>query len=221
MKKAIVIIAIFLPWIIRRQLLKVLFGYKIHKTARIGFSYIFPKMLVMEANTRIGNLTVCKGIDLLCMKNNSCVGNGNWITGFPSGSLVHFVNHKDRRPQLIMGEDSAITHRHIIDCTNSVTIGSFSTFAGYRSQIVTHSIDLENSIQSSLPVTIGSYCFVGTDCVILGGGLLPDFSILGAKSLLNKKYSEGYYLYAGVPARPIKKLSPELAYFSRKTGFVK
>jgi len=69
-------------------------------------------------------------------------------------------------------------------------------------------------------VRIGDYCFVGTNSVLLGGSALPDFCVLGAKSLLNKTFTETYQLYGGVPARPIQKLSPDCKYFQRTKGFV-
>ncbi len=174
----------------------------------------------MEEGSSIGHLTLCKNIDLLHLGAHSTIGRGNWITGFPLGPSPHFYNEKDRRPQLILGEHTSITHRHLIDCTSSVTIGRFTTFAGFQSQILTHSIDVEKNCQASSPVRIGDYCFVGTNCVILGGSILPDFSVLGAKSLLNKSFTESYQLYGGVPAEPIKKLSPDYAYFRRTVGFV-
>jgi hypothetical protein len=49
-----------------------------------------------------------------------------------------------------------------------------------------HSIDLHECRQSSKPFAIGEYCFVGTGCVILAGSELPDYSVLGASSLLNR-----------------------------------
>ena len=221
MKKILMLIILFLPWSLRRWILIALFDYQIHPTARIGFAWVFPKKLIMEANSSIGNLTVCKNIDLIYLQHYSTIGRGNWITGFPSDSLEHFSHEKDRKPQLILGEHSAITNRHLIDCTAAVTIGKFSTFAGFQSQILTHSIDLEHCRQSSAPITIGSYCFVGTNCVVLGNSSLPDYSVLGAKALLNKKYTDTHYLYGGIPASPLKRLTQELSYFSRSTGFVK
>jgi hypothetical protein len=44
--------------------------------------------------------------------------------------------------------------------------------------------------------------------------------VLGAKSLLNKAYSEPLHLYAGVPARPIKPLPADWKYFQRTDQFV-
>ncbi len=219
MKKLLMILSVVLPWLVRRRLLEKFWGYQLHPTSRIGLAWIFPKQLIMAEHTAIGHLTVCKNIDLLHLKCHAVIGRGNWITGFSSEPSVHFMHQKDRHPQLILEEHAAITHRHIIDCTHTVTLGAFSVFAGYQSQILSHSIDLDRCRQSSAPISIGKYCFLGTNCVLLGGSILPDYSVLGAKSLLNKSYQDTHYLYAGVPARPVKPL-PELLYFSRKTGFV-
>lgn len=209
-----------LPWNVRRSFLEKQFGYQIHPSCRIGLSWIFPTRLIMEEGSQIGTLTVCKNIALLHMKAHALIGNGNWITGFPVGPSRHFAHEPDRQPQLIVGEHAAITHRHLIDCTNSVSIGKFTTMAGFQSQILTHSIDLEKNRQSSGRVRIGDYCFVGTNCVLLAGSALPDFCVLGAKSLLNKAFSESHQLYGGVPARAIEKVSPDFEYFRRTKGFV-
>jgi len=213
-------LSLLLPWPLRRRLLSLVFGYRLHPTSRIGLAWIFPKQLSMDAHSQIGHLTLCKGLDLLQLGPYASIGRGNWITGFPAGSSKHFVHQDNRRPRLLIGEHASITHRHLIDCTDTVSIGDFSTFAGFRSQILTHSIDIETCCQTSAPVSIGKYCFLGTDCVVLGGSLLPDNSVLGAKSLLNKQYHEEYWLYAGVPAKPVKRLANDLAYFSRPVGFV-
>ena len=214
------IFSILLPWPLRRRVLEKYFGYDLHSMSRIGMAWIRPERMILEAHSRIGHFTVCKGLDLLWLKEYSRLGKGNWVTGFPLGEHEHFKHQVERKPQLIMEVHSAITNRHIIDCTNTVHIGSFSTFAGFRSQILTHSIDLENCRQSSAPVTIGNYCFVGTNCVLLGGSGLPNYSVLGAKSLLNTDYQQEYHLYAGVPAKPVKELNKDYRYFMRTTGFV-
>ena len=164
---------------------------------------------------------MCKSLGLGHLREHAFVGNGNWITGYPPGSSGHFSQQPDRRPELILGRHAAITNRHLIDCTATVSIGAYTTFAGFSSQILTHSIDLASSRQAASPVTIGEYCFVGTNSVLLGGSVLPDRSVLGAKSLLNKVFKETGTLYGGVPAKPISALPVEqMAYFRRETGFV-
>lgn len=214
------LLSLLLPWNARRSLLEKQFGYQLHPTSRIGLAWVFPERLVMEEHTSVGDLTVCKNISLLHLRAHATIGRGNWITGFPLGPSRHFAEETDRRPELIVGEHAAITHRHLIDCTNSVTIGSYTTFAGFRSQILTHSIDLARNRQASAPVRVGERCFVGTNCVLLAGSALPDFCVLGAKSLLNKAQTETHTLYGGVPARPLEKIPADLAYFTRSEGFV-
>jgi acetyltransferase-like isoleucine patch superfamily enzyme len=120
----------------------------------------------------------------------------------------------------MMHEGAAITKHHHIDCTSPVSIGKFTTIAGYYSQLLTHSIDIIESRQDSHPISIGDYCFVSTNVVILGGAQLPDYSVLGAKSLLNKKLNQPYALYAGQPAVFVKTIDKEAKYFTRTEPFV-
>lgn len=220
MKKLIMLLSFLLPWGARRALLRSFFGYDIDPTSHIGLAWIAPERLVLEAHTSIGHLTVCKNLALLHLREHAVIGRGNWITGFPLGPSRHFASETERRPELVLGEHSAITHRHLIDCTNRITIGRFTTFAGFRSQILTHSIDIAQSRQASAPIRIGDYCFIGTDSVLLGGSVLPDFCVLGAKSLLNKSFTQTHRLYGGVPARELQELPADYAYFRREVGFV-
>jgi hypothetical protein len=212
--------SVVLPWPLRRLVLQRFLGYRMHPTSRIGFSLVACDHLLMEENSRIGHLNVFKGLRLVHLSSDSSIGSLNWITGYPAGCTRHFSSEADRRPELYLGCHAAVTNRHLLDCTARVSIGAFATFAGFRSQILTHSIDLKHSRQASSPVSIGEYSFVGSDCVILGGSVLPSRSVLGAKSLLNKSFSESYWLYGGVPARPLKELPAEWAYFVRARGFV-
>ena len=212
--------SLIFPWRIRKILLVKLLGYKIHSSAKIGYSLVYPYALEMGEGATIGHLTCCRNIDLLKMEKKSIIGNFNWIGGIPSLDKRFFSSQSERCPELIISEHSAITSRHLIDCTDSVHIGSFSIIAGYRSQILTHSVDINEARQYSFPVSIGDYCFVGTSSTLLAGSTLPNYSILGASSLLNKKYQIEYTLYAGVPAKPKKTLSKEWNYFLRKTGFI-
>jgi acetyltransferase-like isoleucine patch superfamily enzyme len=220
MKQLLTLFSILLPWPMRRSLLEKQLGYSIHPSSYIGFSWIFPGQLIMEENSRIGHFNVCKKIDLLHLGAHSIVGHLNWITGFPSGPSRHFAHQTDRRPELLIETHAGISSRHLIDCTSLVRIGAFATIGGFRSQLITHSVDFAANRQSAEPIEIGEYCFVGTNCVMLGGSSLPHHSILGAQSLLNKKWNEPYRLYGGVPAKPVKELSPELEYFQRTEGFV-
>jgi acetyltransferase-like isoleucine patch superfamily enzyme len=210
-----------LPWPLKRLLLQRLFGYQLHATARIGVAWVYPRYLRMAAGARIASLTVAVNFDVLELGELASIGRSNWITGFATGTTSpHFAHQSDRRAELLLGDHAAITKNHHIDCTNSITIGPFSTIAGYRTQLLSHAIDLQLNRQHSQPIRIGAYCLVGTSCVILGGSVLPDHCVLGALSLLNKAYTETWCLYAGQPARRMKSIEATAAYFSRRHGYV-
>ena len=211
---------VLLPWPLRRVLLQRIYGYQLHPSSRIGLAWVFPRKLVMESGSTIGHLTVCKGLELLALGEYACIGRLNWISAYPRDQATHFGHIKGRQPQLVLQAHSAITNRHIIDCNEKVSIGRFTTVAGYRSQILTHSIDLRECRQDAKPVTIGCYCFIGTACTILGGTVVPDYSVVGAHALLNKAFDEPYRLYAGVPATVVAELDPNMKYFTRNFWFV-
>jgi len=219
MRLMIAVLTVWLPQGIKQPLLNKLLGYEIHHSARIGLSLIYPVRLIMGPNSRIGSLNLCKGLSLLEIGEFGIIGNLNWITAVPIEASA-FSDEIDRKPQLLLREHAAITNRHLIDCCNKVEIGRFSTFAGFRSQILTHAIDLNNSLQQSAPVSIGDYCFIGTSSVVLAGSVLPNHCVLGASACLTEAFSEEYTLYAGVPARAVKSLNSDMKYFDRKHGFV-
>ncbi|MDR3792609.1 MAG: hypothetical protein P4L03_04425 [Terracidiphilus sp.] len=221
--KLIVFIAAWpLPWLLRRAVLNATCGYKIDRTAKISrWALLLPARLEVGAHAYIGAFSVCKGLTLLKVEEYGRIGAFNWITAFPEGTeSLHFSADMERKPQLIVERHAAITNRHLIDCTDEVTIGAFTTFAGFRSQILTHSINLKESRQRCKPVHIGHHCFIGTNCVLLGGSTLPDCSVLGAHSLLTSNPQTPWYLYGGVPAKPIHVIGKEDQYFTRSHGYV-
>ena len=208
------------PWPVRRRLLRALFGYEIAPTARIGFSLILADRVTLKEGSRIGSLTLIKGIQSIFIDEFASLGSLNWVTGFPRGNTSHFTLEKDRRASLHLHMHSAITGRHLIDCTDRVTIGAFTTVGGWRSQILTHAIDLRTGRQSCAPVTIGRYCFVGTGAILLKGSCLPDKSVLAAGSVLTRAMTEENTVYGGVPANAIRPIDAGAKYFTRSVGFV-
>lgn len=221
-KKALVYFFIFLfPWSIRRLVLEKLFKYKIAKSANISrFSLVLPNNLIMEENSSISAFTMVIHLNYLILGNNSLIGRSNWITGFQRDSRQHFSHVENRDPSLIIGKHSAITKHHVIDCTDKITIGDYTTIAGYRSQFLTHSIDYVLARQTCAPIEIGNYCIVGTNSVFLPDSKLPDYSICGANSVVNKKLEKVYCLYVGIPAIERKALEKGSKYFTREIGYI-
>lgn len=221
MKLLLKICIVGLPWRLRRWCLMRCFGYEIDATARIGWAWIFPRRLQMGPRSQIGHGTVAVHLDEIRLEESAGIGRLTWITGFPSGTgSAHFGHVTDRVSRLWLEPHAAITNRHLIDCTCEVRVGAFATVAGFRSQVLTHSIDVVRNRQDAQPIAIGPRSFVGTGCILLGGARLPACSVLGAGSVLNKAYEASHTLYAGQPARPIKPLDPGARYFQRESGFV-
>lgn len=209
------IVIVPLPWFLKRRLLVLLFGYKIHPTATIGLSFFYPDNLEMEAYTRVGHFNVAINLNLIVMKEKSSITRSNWITGYPIKQNKYFSDKVDRKPVLICGKDSAITKNHMIDCTDAVTIGDYTSIAGYGTQILTHSTSLRTNRQDCSPITIGSNCFIGTRSILLPGTSLPKQSVLGAGSVLTKSFVDSFSLYAGTPAVFVKKMDSSYAFFHR------
>jgi acetyltransferase-like isoleucine patch superfamily enzyme len=209
------------PWAVRRLILTFIFKYSIASSARIGFSIVLARNLSMGAGSRIASFTICNAIDQCVLGERGSIGTFVYITGYPTTKTEHFAHVPNRKCQLLVGAHSAITSRHFIDCTAGVTVGEFSTVAGIRSQIMSHSINLKECRQDCAAVFIGHYCFVGSGSILLPGSSIPDYCVIGAGCVVSKKLVDSGCLYGGVPARFIKRLSIDATgYFRRETGYV-
>jgi serine acetyltransferase len=215
----LVYVASFLfPWSLRRRWLALWFGYELHPSSRIGLSLFMPGHLVMGEGARVGHLNVCRQVDLVEIGDHAIIGQWNWITGMPSGDPEFYQGMEGRRAEFVLGPHSAITSRHYFDCAERVTIGAYTSIGGIRSQIFTHGVDLQNSKQAAKPVTVGSYVLVRTGSILLPGSSVPDKSVIGAGAVVTGPLDKPLWVYAGVPAKPIRELPPDLGYFNRTRG---
>lgn len=215
--RAFVSIALMpLPWGLRRPLLGLLLGFRLHPKSHIGFALVLAERVVLEEGARIGHFTLVSPIGLIHLHAHATIGRGNKIMG---GQQTHlYPNERSRVSALIMEEHSSLTREHYIDCTNTVTIGRFTVVAGWGSQFLTHSPDLSTSTQISAPLRIGAYCFLGTRIIILKDAVLPDYCVLSAGSVLRDAQSETHWLFSGVPAKAIMRLDANAQFFHRTHG---
>jgi len=198
-----------------------LLGYQIDSSAWIGRSIVNVVNLQMGPGSRIGHMSIIRNLESLELSDGARIGTFNWIFGYVGKSLDFFKEEIYRKSTLIVGEQSAITARHIIDCIDGVNIGKFSIVAGHRSQLLTHSIDLKQARQSCAPITIGDYCFIGTGCILLKGANVPSCSIVSAGSVFSATtVSQKYSLFSGNPAVIVKQIPENYAFFCRLEGFI-
>jgi len=64
-------------------------------------------------------------------------------------------------------------------------------------------------------VTIGSYCWLAMNSVVLPGVTLGDFTVVGAGAVVTKSFPEGHVVLAGNPARVIRTLDPATCHRHR------
>ncbi len=95
----------------------------------------------------------------------------------------------------------------LIAIGDRVTIShNTSIFAHTATPVVTYLSEIYHDVK---PVSIGDGAWIGASCIILPGVQVGMHCMIGAGSVVTKD-TEAYSLYAGNPARKIKKLpSPE------------
>lgn len=203
----------------RAALYRRLCGYRIAKDASVGVALIAVAVADLEAGARIGHFTIVRNLERLSLAPKARIGTFNWIFGMLP-SKRYFTDERDRLSALIMEEDASLTSRHIVDCTNTVTLGAFSTVAGFYSQILTHGIDVATNRQTSAPIRVGRHAMVGTRVILLKGARVPDRAVVGAGSVFRGAPEGTGGLWSGVPATRIRDVDETGAYFTRTSGHV-
>ncbi|MEJ7848411.1 MAG: hypothetical protein WKF92_10010 [Pyrinomonadaceae bacterium] len=198
--------------------LRLVFGYKIGKNVRIGFSIIDADECVIGDNVSIGHLNAFVGVKKLLIGEHTRVGTLNIVRGGDEVRLGRYcdilrlneinsirepdiINEAD--PRFILGDGSMIAASHKIDFTDKVEFGKRVILGGRNSSIWTH------NRQSTEPVSIGDYSYIGSEIRIAPGGEIPAKCIVGIGSVITKKFESENRLIAGVPAKEVKELDAD------------
>ena len=216
-----------LPSFLKRPLYRLFFGYKIGKRVRIGLSLVDARDCTIEDDVQIGHLNVITRVAQLRIRDHVRIGHLNIIRGGALVSLGRYcelirmneinsipdpevVNEID--PVFILGDGSIVTTGHKIDFTDRVEIGRRVILGGRNSSLWTH------NRQRTMPITIGSMVYIGSEIRMAPGSALPARSIVGIGSVITAQLTDEGKLIAGVPAKTVKELSPEDQFLiERKT----
>lgn len=220
MKLLLAIFSILLPQKLKKWVYRRYFSWEIADSARIGRSFLYVTHAVLGEQASIGSFNVIRHLQRLELGPGANIGNMNYITAAPFHSEKKFCALEERVAGLVLEENASVTGRHFFDCNALITIGAYTVIAGRESCFYTHGIDIVTNRQTIASITIGKYCMLGARCMVVKGAALPDFSMLGAQSVLHKPMLERYMLYAGNPAQPVKQLNRQSAFFSREVGWV-
>jgi len=216
-----------LPSFLLRPCYRLLFGYRVGKRVRIGFSIIDAGQCVIEDDVRIGHLNIVLGVGKLALADHVRIGHLNIIRGGEEVRLGRFseiirMNEINSIPDpdvvnpvepcFSLGPGSVITAGHKIDFTDRVEIGRRAIIGGRNSSLWTH------NRQRTLPIRIGDFAYVGSEIRMAPGSSIPPRSVVGIGSVITGEIKSQGWLIAGVPAKPIKELSPEDKFLvERKT----
>jgi acetyltransferase-like isoleucine patch superfamily enzyme len=201
-----------LPMRLKRIVAKHVYQWDIDPTAYIGPSVLTVERLSMGPGTAIGARNVITNLKELRMAEGSSIGSGNLIKGWwdhPTDPLT------TRNPAVILHPYSQIASYHYIDCVDTFELGHNAALAGFRSTVLTHSIDLVRDRYVTGPVVMGPYSGVMSGCMLLAGTQVPARSIVSAGSVVTTKLTQELTFYRGNPAEAIRALPSTLAFLNR------
>ena len=205
---------------LKTVLMRRVLRWEIDGTARVGpCLFRGVNKVVLDKNAKIGGFSVFLHMAQVRLGEGAVMGYWNWVAAAPTLRTATLDSRTaGRAAQFELAEYAAITSRHYIDCSGGVTMGKFTVLAGVRSTILTHQVDTVRSEQTVHGVSIGCYCLVGSNVQIVPGTRIPDRSVIAMGSVVAGVLEEPGSLYAGVPARHVKRLA-DGAYFARREGF--
>ncbi|AXT83980.1 hypothetical protein C6I20_01425 [Aeromicrobium sp. A1-2] len=192
-----------------------LLGWDVAPTAFIGRSIISATHVTLGAGSSIGPFNVIRHLERLELGEGASIGSRNHILGVPAGDAV-FRHSPRREAALVMGRYAMVTVAHEIDCSDRVEIGDYASFAGFRSQILTHSLDLVRDRFVTAPVAIGAHSAVMSGCILQNGTTVPARSVVSAGSVVTTKLTEELTFYRGNPAEAVRPLPERLKFFHRE-----
>ena len=186
-------------------------GHRVHRSARIGVSLIRVDRLYLGRNARIGQLNLLRARRLV-MREHANIGHLNWVSGDISISLAEraAIGHRNHinagtwpglrhRPQLRLGVWAKITTGHFVNACESVTLGKYTTLAGFGSQLWTHGyVHMSEGLERAEvrgKITIGDNVYIGSNCTLQAGIRIANAVSVGAHASVAKSLLEpGVYV---------------------------
>lgn len=216
-----------LPTVLKRPLYRLCFGYRIGRGVRIGVCLLDAREVELGDHTRIGHLNVVLRVDRLVTGREVRIGSLNVIRGGRRVQLGDYatvmrLNVLNAIPDhdcttapvsiLELGAGAIVVSGHRLDFTDRITIGRNVIVGGRNSSLWTH------NRQQTAPITIGDFCYLGSEVRLAPGAALPERCILGLGSVLTGRIDPPGSLVGGVPAKVLRPLGPEdEALVRRKT----
>lgn len=131
---------------------------------------------------------------------------------YPKSTKLYGIPKIIHKKNVFLGEKIRLNRNIFIHASEKVFIQNNVTIS-YGTTVFTTGYDLNNwqqnrfeKIHVSKPVTIKQNVWIGANVTILQGVVIEEDIVVAAGSVVNKNLDKAGYLYAGSPARPIKKI---------------
>jgi acetyltransferase-like isoleucine patch superfamily enzyme len=212
MRLALAYVFAFVPMPLKRIMARYVYRWDIHPTAHIGPSVLTVRHVSMGQGATIGGRNVITNLNELHLDAGAIIGSGNMIKGWwdhPTDTLP------DRNPSVYLSEKAIIASYHYIDCVDSLELGRYAGIAGFRSTVLTHTLDLVRDRYVAGSVVLGDFSVVMSGCVLSAGTRIPSRSIVGAGSVVSTKLTQELTFYQGNPAEAVRSLPENMRYFRR------
>jgi acetyltransferase-like isoleucine patch superfamily enzyme len=173
-----------------------------------------PRLLTLSGKINIEAAKIRSGMIQLGRNEVSFYPNSG-ITIENEGTIVFKGNAKiasgsclsvKKNAVLTIGDNFHATAELKVACYCSTTIGD-NVLVGWETKIFDTdfhqltSVDKSKILQAFGPITIGNNVWIANDCLVMKNTNIPDFCVVGARSLLMKNYDvPPYSMIVGNPA---------------------
>jgi acetyltransferase-like isoleucine patch superfamily enzyme len=217
-----------LPWFLKNPLYRWLFGYRIGRSVRIGFSpflgvrrcrindhtrigsfNLFTQVQELEIGeqVRIGTLNLFRDGDRIAIGSYTTILRLNVFNAILDGDFLHPVESF-----LWLGTGVFVATGHWFDFSDGIRVGDHSIIGGRLSSFWTH------NRQRGRSVTIGCHTYFGSSVHAAPGTEAPPYSIVALGTVLCGQFTQPRVLIGGNPARVVRELDEkDLFLVVRKT----
>jgi len=190
---------------LRRFFYRVLMGYTIPASSKIGFlTVIAVSKFTLGEGVSIGMLNLFKGPIDVRIGDNSRIGKQNkftcaWHITQPRFSSMNYT------PILDFGINTLVLDEHFFDVYGKITLGDGSWVAGHGSEFWTHGLSAMDR-----DIHIGEKNYIGSAVRFAPGTSVGSRNIVALGAVVMSKLTCDASLISGVPAKPFRSIEEDL-----------
>jgi len=192
-----VIISLVPSNFLRILLHRIVNGYRISYSARIGFGTVLAIDEAIIGSATIKMFNVFQGPFSLLIEDGVRI---SVLNTFRCGQWVVDEEERKKNVGLLryckLRRNALINIGHFIDATGGFELGERSEISGRDSQFWTHGAGVADKA-----VVVGGNCFIGSAVRFAPGSAIGDDCIVGLGSVVTEKFHGDHLFIAGAPAR--------------------